>query len=85
MYTAGVRNREDKKPKPGDMVVLTKLPQGMLNGLPMEDQKALSEIVGKPILLREYDDAGRAELEFKDGKGVIHFIYVTPESVRKVV
>jgi hypothetical protein len=85
MYTAGMRNGEDKEPKPGDTVVLTKLPPGMLNDLPMEDQKAISEVVGKPILLREYDHAGRAELEFKDGKGVIHFIYVTPEFIRKAV
>jgi len=80
-----MRNGEDKKPKPGDMVVLAKLPSGMLNDLPMEDQKAISEIVGKPTLLREYDDAGRAELEFKDGNGVVHFIYVAPEFVRKAV
>ena len=26
-----------------------------------------------------------AELEFKDGQGVIHFIYVTPEFIRKAV
>ena len=62
-------NREVTKPKPGDTVVLTKLPPGMLNDLPVEDQEAISDIVGKPILLREYDDVGRAELEFEDSKG----------------
>jgi hypothetical protein len=62
-----------------------RLPPGMLNDLPIEDQTAISEIVGKPILLSEYDDAGRAELEFKDGKGVIHFTYVASEFIREAV
>jgi hypothetical protein len=80
-----MRDEEDKEPKPGDTVVLTKLPVGMLNDLPMEDQEAISEIVGKPILLCENDDAGRAELGFKDGKGVTHFVYVAPEFIGKAV
>jgi hypothetical protein len=85
MYTAGMTNGEGKKPKPGDTVVLTQIPSGMgmLNDLPMEDQEAISEIVGKPILLREYDNAGRAELEFKDGNRNFHYVYVNPEFIRK--
>jgi len=39
------------KPKPGDSVVLIEAPPGLLYGLPREDQKAISEIVGKPIRL----------------------------------
>ena len=67
------------------MAVLTKLPPGLLNDLPMKDQKAIAEIVGKPILLREYDDVGRAELEFRDSEGAIHFIYVASEFIREAV
>ncbi len=78
-------NGADKKPKLGDMAVLTKLPPGMLNDLPMEDQKAISEIVGKPILPREYDGVGRAALEFKDSEGAIHFIYVASEFIKEAV
>jgi hypothetical protein len=69
-------------PKPGRMAVLTKLPPGFLNDLPTEDQRAISEIVGKPILLNKYEEDGRAELEFTDQYGVIHFIYVRPEFLR---
>jgi len=69
---------QDRKPKPGDMVVLTEVPKGLLNGLPIEDHKAISEIVGKPSLLTKYDSYGRAELKFADSEGVIHFIYVNP-------
>jgi hypothetical protein len=70
------------KPKPGESVVLTQIPQGMLDDLPPEDQRAIIEVVGKPILLNEYDDAGRAELEFKDSEGQIHYIFVAPEFIR---
>lgn len=65
-------NAENKKPKPGEMVVLAKIPTGLLDGLRTEDQAAIAAIVGKPVLLSEYDDIGRAELEFKDEHGVIH-------------
>ena len=71
-----------KKPKPGDTVVLTKIPAGLLGDLPTEDQRAISEMVGKPVRLIEYDAAGRAELEFTDRDGGIHFVYVSPNIIR---
>lgn len=73
---------QDNKPKPGDTVLLIRVPPGLLNDLPVEDQRAISQVVGKPLILNEYDDHGRAELEFKDSVGVIHFIYVKPEFIR---
>ncbi|MBZ5521673.1 MAG: hypothetical protein LAP21_05380 [Acidobacteriia bacterium] len=71
------------KPEPGKEVVLKKLPPGLLDGLPDEDQKAIAKIVGKSVLLLQYDDIGRAELEFTDSAGVIHFIYVEPEFIEQ--
>lgn len=75
-------NTPQKKPRPGDFVILKEVPPGLLDDLPAEDQEAISEVVGKPIVLTEYDEDGRAELEFKDGAGVIHFIYVAPNFIR---
>jgi hypothetical protein len=54
------------KPQPGDMVVLTAVPRGLLDGLPQADQHAIIAIVGKPVRLVEYDDDGRAEIFFDD-------------------
>jgi hypothetical protein len=71
-----------RKPMPGDSAVLEEVPQGLLDALPKEDQQAIFEIVGKPIRLNKYDEDGRAELEFTDQHGVIHFIYVRPEFLR---
>jgi hypothetical protein len=73
---------DNTKPKPGDTVVLTEVPQGLLDDLPSEDQQAIREIVGKPILLVEYDEDGRAELEFQDRDGNFHFIYVSPGFIK---
>lgn len=70
------------KPKPGEMVILIEVPRGMLDDLPPEDQQAIADVVGKPIRLNEYDDAGRAELEFKDGNGHLHYIWVIPEFIK---
>lgn len=75
-------NSDHKKPQPGDFVVLARLPEGLLDGLPQEDQEAISEVIGKPMKLNEYDEDGLAELEFTDAKGVIHFIYVDPNAIR---
>jgi hypothetical protein len=73
---------KQRNPLPGDTVVLGELPQGLLDGLSEEDQQAISEIVGKPIRLIDYDNDGRAELEFTDRSGAIHFIYVSEQAIR---
>jgi hypothetical protein len=77
-------NPRDKRPEPGQLVVLTKLPPRFLDDLPKEDQQAISHIVGKPIRLNEYDEDGRAELEFTDSNGVIHSIWVDPDFIRSL-
>jgi hypothetical protein len=70
------------KPKPGDTVILTGLPSGFLNDLPSEDQRAVSQVLGKPVVLKDYDEDGRAELEFADCDGVTHFIFVSTDAIR---
>jgi hypothetical protein len=85
VYTSKMTSAENMKPRPGDAVVLTQVPPGMLDDLPSEDQEAITRVVGKPILLSGYDEDGRAELEFQDRNGNFHFIYVGPEFVRRAV
>ena len=65
----------------GSHVVLRKVPPGLTRGLPPEDQWAIWEIVGRPVVLSDYVEDGRAELKFVDNKGVIHFIHVNPQYV----
>jgi hypothetical protein len=62
-------------------VILIKIPPGLLDDLPAVDRQAIVQAVGKPVRLNEYDVDERAELEFKDRDGVIHFIYVKPEFI----
>jgi hypothetical protein len=65
-------------PKPGTRVIITtELPDRYL-GLSESRQTAIAEILGKPVLLVDYDADGRAELEFRDRNKSIHFIYVDP-------
>ena len=77
-----MKSAENATPEPGQTVVLTSIPPGLLEGLPADDQEAITAAVGKPLRLLEYDDAGRAELEFTDDRGVIHFICVNPDLIR---
>jgi hypothetical protein len=72
------------KPGPGDMVILTGLPSGFTDDLPAEDQKAILERIGQPVLLESFDEDGRAELAFEDSEGVIHYIYVDPQFLRPI-
>jgi hypothetical protein len=67
-----------------EKVILTGLPPRFLDDLPVEDQKAIRAAIGKALVLNEYDEDGRAELEFRDKKGDIHFIYVEREWTSKV-
>jgi hypothetical protein len=85
MYTFKMMSGENTRPKAGDKVVLTAVPPGMLDDLPTEDQQAITEAVGKPILLTGYDEDGRAELEVQDASADFRFIYVSPEFIRKAI
>jgi hypothetical protein len=69
-------------PKPGGRVVLKKLPPRLLDGLPEEDQKAISAIVGVPIRFSGFEDDGSLKLEFVEDDGTIHMIYVDRQFVR---
>lgn len=75
-------NAPDTKPKAGNRVVLIGLPSGFLHDLPGEDQRAISDVVGRPVRLSEYDELGRAVLEFKSPDGTFHTIYVGPDFIR---
>ena len=57
---------EGEKPQVGEQVILLGLPAGFLNGLPEEDQRAITAMVGRPVTLVGYDEDGRAELHFDD-------------------
>ena len=76
------------RPKAGDKVILVSVPPGLLDGLPDEDQRAITAIVGKPVLLVDWDELGRAELFFDnpfDGRpgdyNHTHTIWVRPEFI----
>ena len=79
---------EDKLPKPGDMVVLVGLPPGFLDDLPLEEQSAISAMVGKPIKFCGITSTStweRVELEFSDYEhGMNHTLYVDPSFIRPV-
>ena len=69
------------RPKPGDLVILRECPAGLVDDLPAADQQAISAIIGKLVRLNKYEDDGRAELEFTDADGVIHFLFLSPEFI----
>jgi len=77
-----MRTRPGGKPKPGDKVILIALPPGFLDDVPLEDQRAIAQVVGKTILLNEYNEDGRAELEFTEENGTMHYIYVSPDLIK---
>jgi hypothetical protein len=58
--------------------MLTELPPGLLDGLPQEDQQAINEVVGRPLLLNEFSDDETAEFQFTDSAGDIHFYLCEP-------
>lgn len=73
---------DDKRPEPGEQVILTQVPLGLAEDLPIEEQRAIYAAVGKRALLNGYDDSGRAELQLRDKNGVLHYIYVSPDVIK---
>jgi len=72
-------------PKVGDLVKLKFVPPGLLENLPIADRKAILRARSSPMRLIEYDEVGRAGLEFTDDNGIIHIIYVNPDLLTSVV
>jgi hypothetical protein len=75
------KQTKKKEPTPGQRVILTALPPGFIDDLPSEDQAAISAMVGKPVMLSEYDEDGRAVVEFKDKRGMWHGLYLDPKFI----
>ncbi len=69
----------------GDLVKLKFVPPGLLENLPIEDRKAIMSASSSPMRLIEYDEVGRAGLQFTDDNGIIHIIYVNPDLLTGVV
>ena len=67
--------------EPGALVVLTRAPSSLLQGLPKEDQKAIRSIVGRPVTLAGFS-YGQAEIEFTDAQGDDHTIWVEKSLIR---
>jgi hypothetical protein len=75
-----------EKPDVGEQVIFLALPRGLLEGLPEEDQRAISAMVGKPVTLVSYDEDGRAALAFAEAarRNHHHTIWVAPEFVAPI-
>ena len=67
----------------GEQVVLVAVLLGLLDGLPDEDQRAITAMVGKPVQLTGWDEDGRAELHIEDpfDTRTTHSIWVPPEFI----
>jgi hypothetical protein len=76
-----VTSTPNREASPGSMVVLTELPPGFLESLPIRDQRALSRMVGKPVRLVGYDAHGKAEIEFTDSDEISHSICLDPSFI----
>jgi hypothetical protein len=80
---------DDAKPHPGQTVALTSIPPGLLNGLPQEDQNAIVAIVGKPVLLVEYEDGGQNSAlitpSMSDGRTLPHAFDVGAPGVHRAI
>jgi hypothetical protein len=72
------------KPRVGEKVVLKALPAGFLTDLPRSDKTAISKMIGRRVRLVAYEADGRAELEFTDSKGHLHYLYVNARFIAPI-
>jgi hypothetical protein len=76
------KKRRRKRLKRMQKVTLKLLPPGLIDGLPEEDQRAITAVVGKPVVLGGYERNGTVKLEFFDKDGAIHLIWVEPKFIK---
>jgi hypothetical protein len=69
----------------GDVVTFEQATQGLLRGLPAEDQAAIRQQVGNLFEIVGFNDQGNPELEFVDQAGDHHTIWVEKSCVAKAV
>jgi hypothetical protein len=69
------------KLEPGVLVILSRAPPALLQGLPKEDQKAIRSIVERPVTFTGFN-YGQAELEFTDAQGDYHIIWVDKNLIK---
>lgn len=68
----------------GDRVRVVEIPPSLPRGLPDQDQLAIRGQVGKTLAIEDFNEAGDAELEFADGDGNIHTIWLELRCLEKV-
>ena len=73
--------KRKRKYKRRQKVVLKVLPPGLIDGLPEEDQRAISAVVGKPVIFEGYERDLTVKLEFTDKDDAIHLIWVEPKFI----
>jgi hypothetical protein len=75
---------DGKQIKIGDRVVLEKVSDNLLSGLPTEDQLAIKAQKGKRQTINDFDEHGHAEIEFVDvAWGMLHTIWIEPSCLRR--
>jgi hypothetical protein len=71
------------RPQVGEKVVLKGVPVGFVDDLPRSDQLAIKAAIGTMVLLLDYDDDGRAEVEFTEADGTIHSLFLDPKYITR--
>ena len=69
----------------GDSVLVNEIPVTLLDGLPSEDQLAITAQKGKTLTLAGFDEHGFAELDFIDADDNPHTIWIAPTALEKLV
>jgi hypothetical protein len=67
----------------GDIVVVKRLPDGLLRGLPDNDQTAIRKCVGLTFAIVDFNPLDEAEIEFKDESNDFHTIWIATNCLEK--
>ena len=77
-YPLKPNDRAGIKIKIRNKVRFLEAPAKLLEGLPSEDQRAITEQVGNIMEVEGFDNYGHVELVFYDKSGTNHSIWVKP-------
>ena len=67
----------------GDTVTVKRVPESLLRGLPLSDQRAINNCLDRSFEISGFNDQGEAEIEFADGENEFHTIWIETSCLKK--
>jgi len=68
----------------GDTVTVKRIPESLVRGLPLSDQRAINNCLDRSFEISGFNDQGDAEIEFTDARNEFHTNWIDTSCLEKI-